>query len=365
MTTFDAPEAVTAWFGADPARLWLLLIPAALLVLVVLRLRRSKRPDRRVTMLATVVGLGWSAQGMWDSAVHTYRVVPVLAAVLFFLFESFMVGNMLRAARYRDDRVRRSRPVRFVWLTAIVMGVIVALAEGASQAPLRLAVPLLVAGNWWIELIADDDPADRDATSWRWTPRRIGLALGLLEPGERDAVTIDRDRLTAKLTALRFRQAYGDARIGRATGRPRRIAKLGLLADDAIVAESTARLSRAARLLTPEQPAPESHPAPPEQPEPPIIVPIPKPEPKPAPPEDTPRRPQGVHANIFTGAVLRGPALRADAAAQLLASVDQEHPRGVTAAQLAEHYTPPLGSRTAESIVAEARKRINGHALTQ
>lgn len=365
MTTFNAPEAVTSWFGADPARLWLLLAPAVLLVLVVVRLRRAGRPDRRVTLLATVIGLGWSAQGMWDSAVHTYRVAPVLAAVLFFLFESFMVGNMLRAARYRDDRVRRSRPVRFVWLTAVVMGVIVALAEGASQAPLRLAVPLLVAGNWWIELIADDDPADQGTTSWRWTPRRLGLVLGLLEPGERDAVTIDRDRLTAKLTALRFRQAYGDARIGDLIGRPRRIAKLGLLADDAIVAESTARLARAARLLAPDQPATESHPTLPDQPDPPIIVPIPKPEAKPAPPEDTPRRPQGVHTNVFSGAVLRGPALRADAAAQLLASVNQDYPRGITAAQLAEHYTPPLGTRTAEAIAAEARKRINGHALTQ
>lgn len=365
MTTLTTPEAVTAWFGADPTRLWLLLVPAALLILIVVRLRRTGRPDRKVTMLATVVGLGWSAQGMWDSAVHTYRVVPVLAAVLFFLFESFMVGNMLRAARYRDDRVRRSRPVRFVWLTAVVMGVIVALAEGASQAPLRLAVPLLVAGNWWIELIADDDPADRGTTSWRWTPRHLGLVLGLLEPGERDAVTIDRDRLTAKLTALRFRQAYGDPRIGDLIGRPRRIARLGLLADDAIVAESTARLARAARLLAPEQPAPESHPTPPEQPEPPIIVsPLPKPEPKPAAPEDTPRRPQGVHANIVTGTVLRGPALHADAAARLLASVTPELPRGMTAAQLAELYTPPLGSRTAEAIAAEARKQINGHALT-
>jgi hypothetical protein len=355
-----------AWLVAVPYRLVFLLIPLALVALIVLRVRAMGRPDRRVTALATVVGLGWSAQGMWDSAVHTYDVVPALAAVLFFMFEAFMVGNMLRAARYRADRPRRSRPVRFVWSLAVIMGVVVALAEGIEQAPLRLAVPLLVAWNWHLDLVADDDPAEHVATSWRWTPRRLGLTLGLLEPGARDAVTIDRDRLTARLTALRFRQRYGAPWFGELTVRPRRIARLGLDADDEIVAESDARLARAARLFaTPEQPAPESHPTMPDQPAPPVIVPAPKPQPKPAPTDDPPpRRPQGVHE--IGGQLVRGPALRADATARLLASVKPNRPRGMSAAELSALYTPPLGQRTAEAIVAEARRNLptNGHAFT-
>jgi hypothetical protein len=373
VSTSEIPDTVTGWFGDDPTRLWLLVVPTALAIVIgwrLIRFARGGRPDARVTLVATLIGLGWSAQGMWDTAVHHYSVAPILAAVLFLLFESFMVGNMLRAARYRTDRVRRARPVRFVWLTAVVMGVIVALAEGAGQAPLRLAVPLLVAGNWWIELVADDDPADKLSTSWKWTPRRLGLALGLLEPGAKDAVTIDRDRLTAKLTALRFRQRYGWTWLGDVTGRSRRIARLGLLADDAIVTESDLRLQRAARLMGDEpvppadQPAPESHPTMPEQPAPPARVPAPtpepEPEPEPAPTEGTPL-PQGVH--IRAGRTLRGAALRADAAARLQASIGAERPRGMTTAELAALYTPPLKVRTAEAIAAEARKSlpVNGH----
>jgi hypothetical protein len=355
-----------AWLVAVPYRLLFLLIPLALVALLVLRVRAMGRPDRRVTALATVVGLGWSAQGMWDSAVHTYDVVPALAAVLFFMFEAFMVGNMLRAARYRTDRPRRARPVRFVWSLAVIMGVVVALAEGIEQAPLRLAVPLLVAWNWHLDLVADDDPAEHVATSWRWTPRRLGLALGLLEPGARDAVTIDRDRLTARLTALRFRQRYGAPWFGELVVRPRRIARLGLIADDEIVAESDARLARAARLFAaPEQPAPKSHPTMPDQPAPPVTVPAPKPEPKPAPTDGPPpRRPQGVHE--IGGQLVRGPALRADAATRLMASVKPNRPRGMSAAELAALYTPPLGQRTAEDIAAEVRRNLltNGHAFT-
>jgi hypothetical protein len=377
VTTSDRLTTFTDWLAADGARYWLLIVPALLAALVgwrVVRFFRAGRPDARVTLVATVIGLGWSAQGMWDTAVHHYKVAPALAAVLFLLFESFMVGNMLRAVRYRTDRIRRARPVRFVWLTAVVMGIVVSLAEGAGQAPLRIAVPLLVAGNWWIELVADDDPADRLATSWKWTPRRLGLALGLLEPGARDAVTIDRDRLTAKLTDMRFRQHYGWAKFGDLTGRVNRIRKLTLLADDAILAESDARLVRAARSVSvpaleqpapiKEQPAPESHPTMPEQPDKPKRVPTPPAPPsEPVPAEGTPL-PQGVH--IRAGRTLRGPALRADATDRLHASIGAERPRGMTAADLAALYTPPLGRRTAEAIAADARRTMptNGHEFT-
>jgi hypothetical protein len=370
VSTPDSLATAVRWLVANPGKLWLLAVPVALLALVVwrtVRAARADRPDALVTLVATVIGLAWSAQGMWDTAVHHYGVEPLLASVLFLLFESFMVGNMLRAVRYRDDRVRRTRPVRFVWLTAVVMGIVVSLAEGIGQAPLRIAVPLLVAGNWWIELVADDDPADRLATSWRWTPRRLGLALGLLEPGARDATTIDRDRLTAKLTALRFRQEYGWSWLSEVTGRPRRIARLALLADDAIVAESSARLARAGRLLgtaepapadppPPPQPAPESHPLPPEQPAEPIII---KPVPANRP------RPQGVHTTP-DGETLRSPALREDAIKRMRASMTPGRPRGMTAAELAGLYTPPLGLRTAEGIASDARaaaasESVNGH----
>jgi hypothetical protein len=88
--------------------------PVAVAVLIVLalvlrRVLRSSTPARIVSTLATVIGLGWTAQGMWDSAVNAYRVPVQIASVLFILFEALMVSQMLRAHEYRADRPRRPR----------------------------------------------------------------------------------------------------------------------------------------------------------------------------------------------------------------------------------------------------------------
>src|SRR5699024_3859414 len=123
--------------------------------------------------------------------------------------------------------------------------VVVALGEGWTQAPARLAIPLLVALGWWTDLIAYDDPDARLETSWRWTPRRIGLALGLLEPGERDAMTIDRDRLRGRMTRLAFRKHHGWAWLNDVLRRGVRLQRLQTLADDADVREVRNRLARA------------------------------------------------------------------------------------------------------------------------
>jgi hypothetical protein len=96
---------------------------------------------------------------------------------------------------------------------------------------------------------------------------------------------------------------------------------------------------------------PQSIPVPPKPPEP---VRPPKPsEPK---PESEPNGlPQGVH--VREGRMLRGPELKADAMALVRA-------QGLTNAELAVQYTPPLRTRKAEAFGAEARRtpaRMNGN----
>lgn len=332
----------------------------ALLIGALVWAATSKRPDRRVTQLATLIGLSWMAAGMYDAATTVYQVNEILAGVLFLLFESFLIGAMLRANRYRLDLVRRAKHVRFVWTLSIVAGLIVALAEGWEQAPLRFAVPLLVAGNWYIDLTADDDPADRPLTSWRWTPRRIGLALRLLEPGARDAQTIDRDSLRSRMTKLAFAKEYGEGWVSDLLRRDARLRRMLTLADDADVTEVRARLARGRLDLTDEpapapepieQPAPEVHPVTPPQPKPKEIV-------KPGQPAE---RKQGVHTRV--GRTMRKEELRTDALTVMWLSMTEDRPRGMTAAELSALYTPPLGMRTAESFAAEARRTqpVNGN----
>lgn len=89
---------------------------------------------------------------------------------------------------------------------------------------------------------------------------------------------------------------------------------------------------------------------------------------KPEPPADEPpaesgRRPQGVHER--GGQLLRGNELKRDAIDLVLGSVTPERPFGMSNADLAKEYTPPLASRKTEDFGAEARRRIrqNGHAV--
>jgi hypothetical protein len=338
------PDVLDRLAGIDWPAVLLVAVPVALALVVVFALA-SKRRDRRVALIATTIGLAWTAQGMWQAATTTYHVPALFAGVMFMLFETYMLSAMLRANRFRADHKRRDRAVRFVWSLAVVGGSVVALAEGWHQAPLRFVVPLLVAGNWYLDLTADDDPDERQPTSWRWTPRRLLLAVGALEPTKRDAMTIDRDRLTARMTMLSFRLIHGDPKVSDLLRRNVRLAKLALSADDAIVVDMHGRLARANGVLKP--PAPAKPKSALEIPRREIILPR----------EGT----QGVH--VRDGQVLRGTDLKADALHLMRASMAADRPRGMTIAELAAHYDPPLKQRTAETFAAEAR-RMNGHDLT-
>jgi hypothetical protein len=328
------------------------------LFVLALLLRRTGRGKlaRRVTGASTLLGLAWSAQGMWDTAVHHYHQDVVVASVLFVIFEATLAARMLKAHDYRTDRVRRPRHVRAVWVVASVMAVVVALGEGVEQAPARLAIPLLVAYGWYIDLTADDDPKDRPGTSLRWTPRRFALSAGIIEPGENDAQTINAERMRNRMTRLAFKSKHGSAWINEAFRRTARLERLQTLADDADIAEVRARMARSRLSLTAE-PAPvnpperETHPVMPEQPKPPERV-------QPAKPAD-PDRKQGVHTR--DGLLLRGAGLKSDAIAMHRQSVTATRPKGMTAAELAALYTPPLGERTSQDFAALARKPINGH----
>lgn len=94
------------------------------------------------------------------------------------------------------------------------------------------------------------------------------------------------------------------------------------------------------------------------------VKPDPVPSDRPAdPPPESGRRPQGVHKR--GGQLLRGDELKRDAIDLVLGSVTPERPFGMSNADLAKEYTPPLASRKTEDFGAEARRRIrqNGHAV--
>lgn len=335
---------------------WPYLAAAGVAVVVVLTglailLRRKGREKlaRRLTTLATVLGLCWSAQGMWDTAVHRYDQTVLVASVLFVVFEVMMAARMLKAHEYRNDYGRRGRHVRAVWVIALIMAVVVAAGEGWGQAPGRLAIPLLVAYGWYVDLTADDDPETKPITSWNWTLRNLLLAIGAIRPGKRDAHEIDRDRLRARMTKLAFRIEHGAPTLNDLLNRKIRLAKMKTLATDADLAEVRARLARSNVALTESAPAPEP--------------PARKTAPKPPPATRLPsaKLPQGTHERV--GRTMKREALETDAITVHRKSITPERPQGMTAAELAALYAPALGMRTAEGFAAKSRK-MNGHDLS-
>lgn len=363
--------------------IWYAGVPAAVAVLIVLAValrRMEKGPTlaRRVTTLATVLGLGWSAQGMWDAAVHEYGVPTQVASILFVLFEALLVSRMLWAHAYRSDLDRRTRHVRAVWLIACVMGLVVAFAEGLGQAPLRLSVPLLLAYGWWLDLTAEDDPKAKAETSRRWTWREVGLRVGWLryaESDQHDPTVAERQQLAARIARLAFAIEHGDKRVTTALRRKVRLARLKLSADAAMLQQVAVQLDLSKRPIALAKDAPtETHPVMPPQPTPPVHVPTPEPTPpvEPAPPpEPEPIRtnitltplPQGSHRSP-AGATLRGAALEADAVQRMTNALRAG--KAMTNADLAKLYEPPLGQRTADKFGAKARKpaeQTNGHAV--
>jgi len=348
---------------------WYLAVPAAAAVLVVLavllrRWARTRTAARMVTTLATVLGLGWSAQGMWDAAVHSYDVPAQIASILFIVFEAMLISQMLKAHQYRADLPRRARFVRAVWLIAAVMALVVAFGEGLAQAPLRLAVPLLVAYSWWLDLTADDDPDAKPATSWRWTPRELGLRAGLLritDADQRDPTGAERKYLADRIAKLAFAIEHGEPWVTTVMRRHIRLARLKLDADPELLAGVRNRLVLSSRSLD-QQPEPEpapaekTHPTMPPQPVEPVHVPAPEPTPAVEPERIKDRLTvQGVHMSP-DGALLRGAVLERDAVGRMTRLL--KIAAGTTNADLAALYDPPLKERKAQEFGAKARAAL-------
>lgn len=243
MTALMSP--VAAWAAGHREELVIagLAVSVLLLGLVVRRAVRGGRPDRWIDAVAFATAFAWSAEGMFEVATQDLKLPILFAWVVFFLFEAQMLSSMLRANRHQREHGHPGRHGRAVWMIAAVAGVVVAAAaDSPVEVPLRFVVPLLAAHQWWLGLTADGITRDQGAVSWRWTPRRFLLWAGAIEPGERDIVQVDRERRIAEMTAVAHRLHHGRERLrGWRAGRLRRLA---LEADDAMIAEVRARISR-------------------------------------------------------------------------------------------------------------------------
>lgn len=261
---------------------------ATALVAVVLGWRwfRHGEAHQRTGTLAVVLATLFSAEGMWEVARGALHLEVYLALVLFGVFEVVMVNQGLLAKHKLANEAPTGarRHMRFVWLIAFATGGIASTnSSNLTEFLLRLTVPSVAAGIWWTTLTADGIAKVKSAVTFRWSPRRLALWLGIIEPGENDVKDVDRARrLDTLIDLVHLRQT------GKLSARQaRRLARLERHADDEMLDEVIRRMGRSVWFKTTlDTPAPAAVPAPSPAPaqHPRLISPINPAAPVPAPP---------------------------------------------------------------------------------
>ncbi|MFI5931265.1 hypothetical protein [Actinoplanes sp. NPDC051494] len=239
---------------------FLLLLLGIAAVRGIRKVVRSPRPDKLMSRALTMITLLWSGEATWELGTQVLHLPWWVVLPLLLVLEVNLAIAMVRAELHLREHGHPGHYVRTAWIVAVVMGAVGAGISGSlTEALLRLAVPLL-AVNTWADGVrpAPGVRTMSGSVTWRWTPRRFLLALGVIEPGERDVNTVHRERLTQQMTRLHYLTEHGMAVLhARRCGR---LARLTLAADDAMVADVRARVARTRWVTDPGQPGIASEP---------------------------------------------------------------------------------------------------------
>lgn len=254
-----SPDQIGAWLSANGDALLMWGGGALALVVTVLGVVAAKRGhvDRVSVLVATSLVLAFSAEGMFEVARERLGLPVKLAALLFIVAEAAMVAAATRAHKHWKRLGVLGPNGRMVWWIAIPAGVIVGLnGKSLVEVLLRFGLPLLAAGLWWMGYQPDEPPGDsngpgaRRAKSgrWRWTPRRIGVHLGLIDPTDADLNQVHAERLTRRMVSLDRKRSNGASWLrGRRTAR---LEKLSELATPEMVAEAALRRQRSRNIVS-------------------------------------------------------------------------------------------------------------------
>ncbi|WP_030487251.1 helix-turn-helix domain-containing protein [Micromonospora chokoriensis] len=184
-------DRIDSWLAFASEHRTAILAIGALLVAVLLVLARVTRSQKgrsaTLTFAASVIALGFSAEGMWEVATGALHLAKWQAVLLFAFAEILMLSEANQArkkiAEGRDPR----RHIRAVWIIALVAGLAAGShADNLSGQVIRFFMPMAVAWQWSSRIKDDLPEVARQESSWIWTPRRVGVELGLLKPGSAD-----------------------------------------------------------------------------------------------------------------------------------------------------------------------------------
>jgi hypothetical protein len=216
---------------ADQHRTATLIAGGALvgLLLMLARVSRGQRARSAALMFAaSAIALGFSAEGMWEVATGALHLAKWQAVLLFAFAEILMLFEADQARRKIGEQRDPSRHLRAVWVIAFIAGLAAAShADNLSGEVVRFFMPLAVAWQWSSRIKDDLPEVARQESSWIWTPRRIGVELGLLKPGTADDLSeVFRRRNVARMVRLARLIDTGSGRLSaRREGQLRRLAE--------------------------------------------------------------------------------------------------------------------------------------------
>lgn len=226
-------------------------VGAALALWVLYRFATRGEIHAKLGVLAVGLATLFAMEGMYEVARGPLDLNVAGALVFCGTFEVVMLhqGSLAAHKLAANASADVSRHMRFVWGVSVVSGVIASTAsDSLTEVVLRLATPPLAAAIWYMSLYADKPTPERQPSSWIWTPRRIGIHLGLIQAGEQDLVAVDRDRRIHRLTVTSHRLHHGSARL--AGWRRARLRRLAIHADEDMVREAQRRIARVHRIET-------------------------------------------------------------------------------------------------------------------
>ena len=235
-----------AWLQSHSAVL-ALGIAACLVPLVIAAIWHAGRKGslaRALRSVAIPLVLLYEAQGLYLLCLRV-RVPRDLAYVLAGMTCAVVLTFAAFAHEHHKKHGNLGANGRMMWYVAVPMGLVVA-ANSASPAEvgLRIILPLLSVAAFRAAYVPDEPGGQRhQGGSWRLTPRRIGVAAGLIDPADTDLTAVHAEHRVRQLTA----HAAGYHRGARVLRRWHgwRFGRLTLLADDAMITEAARRVRRA------------------------------------------------------------------------------------------------------------------------
>lgn len=258
-----------AWGWAHTANTVAVVSVVVLALLVLAYLARKARkaiksPERTEKFVSLVMFLGmvWSADVVWEITGYVGFPLGLRIAVCAVL-EFMLLVAMLRT---KDSMDRTGDPGRhgdtawtIAWLMALVAFIVgLFLNHSFAVAVFRPIIPIVLTKLWW-DGILGDAKRQKKSGSFRWTPRRLLIAMGAIEASDRDVETVNRDRLVTQMVSVHRRWEAAKADSDRKARLEGKLVRLSEKADDSVIAEVRERRARSNWFTVRSLPA--SHPA--------------------------------------------------------------------------------------------------------